>query len=62
MQISFLTITTIKEGETIEKDVVHMFMPPTFEARSYQVMWVFGNHIHVSSAKEHFTKCESGHI
>jgi hypothetical protein len=25
-------------------------------------MWVFGNHIHVSSAKEHFTKCESGHI
>jgi hypothetical protein len=47
MWIRTLIFTTVKEGKTIEKDVVHMSMPPTFKARPYQVMWVFGNHIRV---------------
>jgi hypothetical protein len=38
----------------IEKDVVHMLMPPTFEVKSYQAMWAFGNHIHVSNAEQKF--------
>jgi hypothetical protein len=59
MWIKNLIVTIVKEGETIEKDVVHMSMPPTFKARSYQVMWVFGNHIRVSSAKEHLTTCDT---
>ncbi len=42
--------TTVKEENKIEKDAMHVSMPPTFEARSYQAMWVFGNHIRVSSA------------
>lgn len=39
-----------------------MSIPPTFKARSYQVMWLFGNHIRVSSAKEHLTTCDSGGV
>ncbi len=35
MRIRILSVTTIKEGKTIEKDAVHMSMPPTFKARSY---------------------------
>jgi hypothetical protein len=31
-----------------------MSMPPTLEAMSYQSMYVYGNHIRVSSVKEHF--------
>jgi hypothetical protein len=29
--IRTLIVTTIKKGETIEKDVVHRSMPPTFK-------------------------------
>jgi len=32
-----------------------MSMPPTLEAWSYSVMYVFGNHIWVSSVEEHLT-------
>jgi septum formation topological specificity factor MinE len=40
------SITTIvKKEDKIEKDVVHVSMPPTFEAKNYRIMWVFGNHI-----------------
>ncbi len=35
----------IKEGDIIEKDVVHLSMPPTFEAKSCWIMLAFGNHI-----------------
>ncbi len=38
--IRSLIFVAIKEGDTIERDVVHMFMPPID-----QTMWVFGNHI-----------------
>jgi hypothetical protein len=34
---SSITIA-IKKGETIEKDVVHISMPP-IETKSYQTMW-----------------------
>jgi hypothetical protein len=33
--------------------MLHMFMPPTLEARSYWRVYVFGNHIHVSNAKDY---------
>jgi hypothetical protein len=32
---------------------VHIIsIPPTLDAMSYQAMYVYGNHIHVASAKE----------
>jgi hypothetical protein len=37
-----------------------MFMPPMVEAKSYRVMWAFGNHNLVSSVEEHLTTCDSG--
>jgi len=55
MWIKNSIVTTIKEGGIIEKNVVHLSMPPTCEARSYRSMWAFGNHIRVSSVEEHFT-------
>jgi hypothetical protein len=55
-----LIVVVIKNGDVIEKDVVHMLMPLTFEAKSYQAMWAFGNHIHVSSAEEHLTTFDNG--
>ncbi len=39
MCIRSSTTIAIKKGETIEKDVVHISMPP-IEAKSYQTMWV----------------------
>jgi hypothetical protein len=30
-----------------------MSMPLTLEARSYHVIWAFGNYIHVSNVEEH---------
>jgi hypothetical protein len=50
----------MKERETIEKDVLHMSMPPTLEVRSYRTMFAFGNHIHVSIAKKHLTTFDRG--
>jgi hypothetical protein len=41
------------DWDTIDKDIVHMSMTPTLEAMSYWTMYVYGNHIHVASAKEH---------
>ncbi len=55
-----LIIVAIKNGDVIERDVVHMLMPPTFEAESYWAMWTFGNHIHVSSVKKHLTTFDNG--
>jgi hypothetical protein len=33
--VRFLIVVIIKNGDVIEKDVVHMLMPPTFEVKSY---------------------------
>jgi hypothetical protein len=51
---------TIKNGETIDKDVMHMSMPPTLEAITYRAMYAFGNHLHVSSGEEHLTTRDNG--
>ncbi len=37
-----------------------MSMSPTLEARSYQLMYAFGNYIRVVSAEEHLTASDSG--
>jgi hypothetical protein len=47
------TVAVVKKGEAIEKNVVHISMPLTLEARSYHVIWAFGNYIHVSNVEEH---------
>ncbi len=53
--IRVFTTVTLNDGDTIDKDIVHMYMPPTLEAMSYQAMYAYGNHIRVASAKEHLT-------
>ncbi len=50
MWIRTYIATTIKKGDIIDKDIMHMSMPPMLEAKSCQTMWAFGNHIRVSSA------------
>ncbi len=51
---------TINDGDTIVKDTVHMSMPPTLEATTYCAMYVFKNHLHVSSDEEHLITRDSG--
>jgi len=58
--VKYSIVAIIKNGYVIKRDVVHMLMPPTLEAKSYQVMWAFGNHICVSNVGKHFTTCDSG--
>jgi hypothetical protein len=58
--VRYSIVVAIKNGYVIKRDVVHMSMPPTLEAKSYQVMWAFGNHIRVSSVGKHLTTCDSG--
>ncbi len=48
------------DGDTIDKDVVHMSMLPTLETMSYQAVYVYGNHIHVISVEEHLTISDYG--
>jgi hypothetical protein len=50
----------MKEGETIDKYTLHMSIPPTLEARSYQIMFAFGNHIRVSNVEKHLTTFDGG--
>ncbi len=50
----------VKKGDKIEKDVVHVSMPPTLEAKNYRVMWVFSNHIRVLGAREHLIMHDNG--
>jgi hypothetical protein len=50
----------IENGETIDINVVHMSMPPTLEATSYCVMYVFRNHLRVSNEEEHLTTNDNG--
>ncbi len=52
--------SAIKNGEIINKDTMHMSMPSTLEAMSHQSMYVYGNHICVSSVKEHFKTSDCG--
>ncbi len=40
----------IKDGEEIDKDTLHMSMPPTL-GRSYHLIYALGKHIKVSSLK-----------
>jgi hypothetical protein len=53
-------VSTMKEGETIDKYTLHVSMSPTFEARSYRTMFAFGNRFHVSNVEEHLTTFDSG--
>jgi len=55
------TISSSSEnGETIDINVVHMSMQPTLETTSYCAMYVFRNHLHVSSGEEHLTTSDNG--
>jgi hypothetical protein len=47
--------STLNDGDTIGKAMVHMSMPSTLEAMSYRTMYAYGNHTCVASAKEHLT-------
>jgi hypothetical protein len=51
---------TLKGGDTIDQNTIHMSMPPILEDRSYQSMYAFGNHIHVASVEEHLTTSDNG--
>jgi hypothetical protein len=53
-------ITTIYEGQDIERDTLHMSMSPMLEARSYQTMWAYRNHIRISSVEEHLSMIDCG--
>jgi CII-binding regulator of phage lambda lysogenization HflD len=47
-----IAITLVmKEREQIDKETLHVSMPPTLEAKPYQTMYAFGNHIHVSATE-----------
>jgi hypothetical protein len=59
MWIKSSIVIVVKEGEPIEKDVVHLSMPPTFEAKSYRTTWAFGNHL-LSNVEGHLTTCDNG--
>jgi hypothetical protein len=57
----FLVIAPIIQGgDTIEQETIHMSMSPTLEARSYPLMYAFGNYICVVSAEEYLTASASG--
>ncbi len=51
---------TLNDGGIIDKDIIHMSMPPTLEAMSYQTMHAYGNHIRAASVKEHLTISDYG--
>jgi hypothetical protein len=50
----------IKNGEIINKVTMHISMPLTLEAMSYQSMYAYGNHICVSSVEEHLRTSDCG--
>jgi hypothetical protein len=35
----------IKDGATIDKEIMHMSMPSTLEATTYRTMYAFANHL-----------------
>jgi hypothetical protein len=51
---------TIKKSENINKGTIHMLMPPTLKATTYQVMYAFKNHIHVCNVEKLLTTINSG--
>jgi hypothetical protein len=53
-------VMAFNDWDTIDIDIVHMSMTPTLEDMSIQTMYVYGNHIHVASAKEHLTINDCG--
>jgi hypothetical protein len=50
----------IKDGEEIDKDTLHMSMPPTLATRSYHLIHALGKHIKVSRVEEHLKTLDSG--
>ncbi len=60
MWIKASIASAIRNGEIIDKDTVHMSMLPRLEAMSYQSMYAYGNHIHVSSVEEHLKISDCG--
>lgn len=47
--------STLNDGDTINKNTVHMSMPPTLKAMSYWTIYAYGNFICVANAKKHLT-------
>jgi len=60
MWIKASIASAIRNGEIIDKDIVHMSMLSRLEAMSYQSMYAYGNHIHVSSVEEHLKISDCG--
>jgi hypothetical protein len=50
----------IKDGEEIDKDTLHMSMPPTLPTRSYHLIYALEKHIKVLSVEEHLKTLDSG--
>ncbi len=50
----------IKNGDKINKNMLHMSMPPKLQARPYRAMYAFGTHIRVSNVEKHLTTLDSG--
>jgi hypothetical protein len=60
MWIKVSIVVALNDGDTIDKNIVHMSMPPTLEATSYQTIYAYGNHSRVANAKEHLTTSDYG--
>jgi hypothetical protein len=52
--------SVIKDGVTIDKEVMHMSMPSTLEATTHRTMYAFANHLQVSSGEDHLTTSYCG--
>jgi hypothetical protein len=44
----------------VDKKVMHMSMPLTLEATTYQIMYAFANHLQVSNGEDHLTTSDCG--
>jgi hypothetical protein len=51
MSIKVSNVVALNDGDTIDEDIVHMSMPPTLKAMPYQTMYVYGNHIRVTTVE-----------
>lgn len=52
--------STVKDGVVVDKKVMHMSMPLTLEATTYQIMYAFANHLQVSNGEDHLTTSDCG--
>jgi hypothetical protein len=54
-------LRAIEEGtEEVKEDVRALMLPPSDQAKSYQSMYAFGNHVRVRSAQAQLTTMDSG--